>query len=81
MTRNEVMDVLMDCVAQIYKADKCELSENTNLPETFGTNSLNRVALCSMIENEIDVLISLGDVGKYPTIGELTDFVIENMDE
>ena len=39
MTRNEVMDVLIDCIAQIYKADKSGLSENTNLPETFGTNS------------------------------------------
>lgn len=79
MTRDEILDVLMDCVAQIYRADRAELSEDTNLVEKFGTNSLQRVALCSQIENEIDVLISLGDIGKYPTIGELADFIMENM--
>lgn len=79
MTRDEVLEVIIECVSQIYKADKAELSESTNLTETFGTNSLQRVALCSQIENEADVLISLGDIGKYPTIGELTDFVMENM--
>ena len=80
MTRNEVIDILIDCAAQIYKADKAQILEETNLPQTFGTNSLARVGLCSMIENEVDVLISLGDVGKYPTIGELADFILENMD-
>ncbi len=79
MTRDEVLDVLLDCISQIYKTDRNELSEDTNLTETFGTNSLQRVALCSQIENEMDVLISVGDMGKYPTIGELTDFVMESM--
>ena len=79
MTRDEVLDVLLDCISQIYKTDRNELSEDTNLTETFGTNSLQRVALCSQIENEMDVLISVGDMGKYPTTGELTDFVMESM--
>ena len=49
MTRDEVLEVIIECVSQIYKADKAELSESTNLTETFGTNSLQRVALCSQI--------------------------------
>ena len=47
MTRDEVLEVIIECVSQI--------------------------------ENEADVLISLGDIGKYPTIGELTVIVKENM--
>ena len=30
---------------------------------------------------ETDIVLSLGDLGKYPTIGELTDFVMENEED
>ena len=79
MDRNELIEFLKDCVAQIYKADANSLSENTNLPQEFGTNSLQRVGLCSLIENDTDILISVGDIGKYPTIGNLADYILKNM--
>ncbi len=80
MSREEVITLLIKGVAQIYHVDESGLSEITNLPEEFGTKSLQRVALCSLIENDIDVMIPIGDVGKYPTIGELADKIIEEME-
>lgn len=80
MSREEVIEFIISGVASIYHADASQLSEETNLSETFGTNSLQRVALCSLIENEIDVMITIGEIGKYPTIGNLADYVINEMD-
>lgn len=79
MNRDGMISFLIGCIAKTYKADESELSENTNIPETFGTKSLQRMALLSSIENETDVMISLGDLGKYPTIGNLADMIIEEM--
>ncbi len=78
MSREEMIAFVADCVAKTYQADAAGLSENTNIPEQFGTKSLQRMALCALIENETDVVLSLGDLGKYPTIGELSDFIMEN---
>lgn len=78
MNREEVVKFIIDCVAKTYQADASSLSENTNVPEQFGTKSLQRVSLCALIENETDVVLSLGDIGKYPTIGELADFILES---
>lgn len=78
MSREEMVDFIIDCVAQTYRVDAADLSESTNVPEEFGTKSLQRMALCALIENETDIVLSLGDLGKYPTIGELADFVLEN---
>lgn len=78
MNREEVINFIIDCVAKTYQADASGLSEATNIPEQFGTKSLQRVSLCALIENETDVVLSLGDIGKYPTIGELADFILES---
>lgn len=78
MNRDEMIKFIVDCVAQTYRADAAEISESTNIPEQFGTKSLQRVSLCALIENETDVVLSLGDIGKYPTVGELADFILES---
>lgn len=78
MDREELLRFLIESVAQTYHADAADLSESTNLTETFGTNSLQRMALCSLIENETETMISLGDIGKYPTIGDIADLILEN---
>ena len=78
MDRNEIVEFLIDSVAQVYRCDASELSEGTNLPDEFGVKSMQQLALCGLIENEIDVVISIGDLGKYPTIGELADYIDKN---
>lgn len=78
MNREEMVKFIIDCVAQTYRTDPSGLSEATNIPEKFGTKSLQRVSLCALIENETDVVLSLGDIGKYPTVGELADFIMES---
>ena len=81
MERDEMLNFIIDCIAKTYQVDAASLSEDTNIPEQFGTKSLKRMALCALIENETDIVLSLGDLGKYPTIGELTDFVLENEED
>lgn len=77
MSRKEMVDFIAGCVAQTYWADVSGLSESTNILEEFGTKSMQRLSLCALIENETDVVLSLGDMGKYPTIGELADYILQ----
>lgn len=77
MNREEMVRFIKECVAQTYQADADGLREDTNIIEEFGTKSMQRLALCALIENETDVVLSLGDMGKYPTVGELADFVLQ----
>lgn len=78
MNREEMIKFIIESVAQTYRADAADISEETNIPEQFGTKSLQRVSLCALIENETDVVLSLGDIGKYPTVGELADLILES---
>lgn len=50
MNRDEMIKFIVDCVAQTYRADAAGISESTNIPEQFGTKSLQRVSLCALIE-------------------------------
>ena len=81
MSREQVIGIIIRCVVKIYNAEEASLSENTNIPVTFGTKSLQRIGLCTLIEDETDGMISIGDIGKYPTIGDLADKIITQMDE
>lgn len=78
MNREEMINFIIECVAKTYRTDAASLTESTNIPKQFGTKSLQRVSLTALIENETDVVLSLGDIGKYPTIGELADFILES---
>lgn len=80
MNREQIIDIIIKCVVKIYHAEEADLSENTNIPVAFGTKSLQRIGLCTLIEDETDVMISIGDIGKYPTIGDLADKIIEDLD-
>ncbi|MBO5656727.1 MAG: acyl carrier protein [Agathobacter sp.] len=79
MDRNDIVEFLIASVAQVYRVDPSTLSEDTNLPEELGVKSMLQLALCGLIENETDVVFSVGDFGKYPTIGAIADYIDEKM--
>ena len=79
MDRNDIVEFLIASVAQVYRVDPATLSEETNLPEEMGIKSMQQLALCGLIENETDVVFSIGDFGKYPTIGDIADYIDEKM--
>jgi acyl carrier protein len=58
---------------------EAEINENTKVSEELGVQSVQRVALSSSIENEYDVMIPVARIGKFETIGDIVDYVMDEM--
>lgn len=79
MTREEVVEKLIEFAAMAFNADAANITENTNIAEELGVASTQRVAMSASIENDFDVMIPVARFGNYKTIGDLADFVMEEM--
>lgn len=79
MTREEVIAKMIEYAAMAFDKDAANINENTNIAEELGASSNQRVAMSASIENDFDVMIPVARFGKYKTIGELADFVMEEM--
>jgi acyl carrier protein len=79
MKREEVIAKMIEYAAMAFQADASKINENTNIAEELGVASTQRVAMSASIENDFDVMIPVARFGNYKTIGELADFVLEEM--
>lgn len=79
MTREEVVAKIIGYAAMAFNADMASINENTNIAEELGVESVKRVAMSASIENDFDVMIPVARFGQYKTIGDLADFVMEEM--
>ena len=79
MERSEVLEKIIEFAAMAFKVDAATIKEETNISEELGVSSMQRVALSASIENDFDVMIPVARMGKFKTIGELTDFVMDEM--
>ncbi|WP_346908620.1 acyl carrier protein [Faecalicatena orotica] len=79
MTREEVVAKMIEYAAMAFQANAANINENTNIAEELGVASTQRVAMSASIENDFDVMIPVARFGNYKTIGELADFVMEEM--
>ena len=70
---------MIEYAAMAFQADAANINENTNIAEELGVASTQRVAMSASIENDFDVMIPVARFGNYKTIGELADFVMEEM--
>ena len=79
MTREEVIAKMIEFAAMAFNTDAASINENTNIAEELGIESVKRVAMSASIENDFDVMIPVARFGQYKTIGDLADFVLEEM--
>lgn len=79
MTREEVLEKVIEFAAMAFNKDASEINENTKISEELGVASTQRVAMSASMENEFDVMIPVARFGKFETIGSLVDFVMEEM--
>ncbi len=77
--RKEVLEKVIEFAARAYKKEVSEINENTKITEELGGQSMQRVALSASIENEYDVMIPVATMGKFETIGDLVDHVVDEM--
>ena len=79
MSREEVLAQIIEFAAMAFNKDATGISEDTNISEELGVASNQRVAMSASIENEYDVMIPVARFGKFETIGDLVDFVMDEM--
>ncbi|MFV0465426.1 MAG: acyl carrier protein [Lachnospiraceae bacterium] len=79
MTREEIIGKLIEFAAMAFRTDAANINENTNIAQELGVASTQRVAMSASIENDFDVMIPIARFGNYKTIGELADFILEEM--
>lgn len=79
MSREEVLAKMIGFAAMAFNKDAAGITESTNIAEELGVTSMQRVAMSASIENEYDVMIPVASFAKFTTIGDLVDFVMEEM--
>ena len=79
MSREEVLKQIIGFAAMAFKKDAASIHEDTDIAAELGVASSQRVALSASIENDFDVMIPVARMGKFKTIGDLTDFVMDEM--
>ena len=78
MTREEVVVKLADYFKKAFRVD-ADITADTKITETFGTNSIKRIAVCSMIEDDLEVTIPAKKFADFETIGDLADKILEEL--
>ena len=79
MSRKEVLEKIIQFASQAFQVDAGRIKEDTVIAEELGVASMHRVALSASIENDFDVMIPVARMGKFKTIGDLTDYVVDEM--
>lgn len=79
MSREEMIAQLIEFAAMAFKADAANIHEDTDIAAELGNASMQRVAMTASIENEFDVMIPVARFGNYKTIGDLADYILEEM--
>ena len=79
MSREEVLAKMIEFAAMAFDKDAAGINENTKIAEELGVASMQRVAMSASIENDFDVMIPVARFGKFETIGDLVDFVMDEM--
>ena len=79
MEREELIQQLIEFAAMAFEKDASEITEDTDIAEELGVQSKQRIAMTASIENDFDVMIPVARFGNFKTIGDLADFILEEM--
>ena len=79
MTREEVLAKMIEFAAMAFEKDASTITEDTDIAAELGVSSKQRITMTASIENDFDVMIPVARFGNYKTIGDLADFIMEEM--
>ena len=75
--RDEILEMIIEKAAQIFKKDPAELNENVHFINDLKAKSVNMVQIITMLEAEFDVQVNFMQVKRKETMGEVADYVTE----
>lgn len=74
-----VFEKIKNILAEQLDADAEEMTMETNIAKDLGADSLDVVELLMSIEDEFEVEIPDEEIENIKTIGELTEYIQNNM--
>ncbi len=74
-----VFEKIKNILAEQLDADAEEMTMDTNIAKDLGADSLDVVELLMSIEDEFEVEIPDEEIENIKTIGELTEYIQNNM--
>ena len=74
-----VFEKIKNILAEQLDADADEMTMDTNIAKDLGADSLDVVELLMSIEDEFEVEIPDEEIENIKTIGELTEYIQNNM--
>lgn len=74
-----VFEKIKAILAEQLGTDENDMTLDTNIAKDLGADSLDVVELLMSIEDEFDVEIPDEEIENIKTIGELTDYIQNNM--
>jgi acyl carrier protein len=78
MTKDEVMTLVRDHLAEELEVDPARIAEGTRFKEDLDADSLDLYELVMELEDNYGVAVSEEQATRIKTVGDAVDFVIEH---
>ncbi len=78
MTRDEVLTLVREHLAEELEVDAAGIDEGTRFKEDLDADSLDLYELVMELEDRYGVAISEEQAARIATVGEAVDFVVEH---
>ncbi len=73
-----VLEKVKKILSEQFSADENTITENTNIAEDLGADSLDVVDILMSIEDEFEVEVPDEEIDKIRTVGELVNYIKRN---
>ncbi|MBQ2839954.1 MAG: acyl carrier protein [Oscillospiraceae bacterium] len=74
-----VIDTLRNILEAQLDIDPATITEETNIIDDLGADSLDIVELMMTVEEEFDITIEDGDAHLFKTVGDVVNYIEANM--
>ena len=78
--RKEIFELIANKIAELTGREPSEITEETSLKTEICLKSIEVVAIISELESDYDAYIKYTDLMHAKTIGEMTDYVMEQIE-
>ncbi|HCM23107.1 MAG TPA: acyl carrier protein [Ruminococcaceae bacterium] len=74
-----VLEKVKHILAEQFDVEEDNITDETNIADDLGADSLDIVDLMMSIEDEFEIEIPDGDIDKVKTVGDLANYIEEHM--
>lgn len=80
LSREEIQEKVLAVISEVLSVDTSGISADTSIADELAPNSMDKVELILTIEDEFGGTIPEDDIEKIVTVGDVIDYVENNLD-